>query len=180
MSKEFKKVKIPFHNSNRGRLHAVTEEESRAILASITQEELTVFRSAFSQFDKNGDGSISTKELAQVMRSLGQNPTESELQDAINEVDVDGSEAVEWEEFCVLMCRKMREKDPDNEIREAFRVFDTEGAGYIEAEEMRNIFLQLPERLSDEEMDALLRAGDRSGQGKFALSDLGIMLGYKN
>ena len=45
----------------RGRLHAVTEEESRAILASITQEELTVFRSAFSQFDKNGDGSISTK-----------------------------------------------------------------------------------------------------------------------
>ena len=61
---------------------------------------------------------------------------------------MDGSEAVEWEEFCVLMyrllllllllfnviifvLRKMREKDPDNEIREAFRVFDAEGVGYI-------------------------------------------------
>ena len=79
MSKEFKKLKIPFHNSDRymvhsswsgsrltllyfcrGRIHAVSEEESRAILASITEEELGVFRSAFSMFDRNGDGSIST------------------------------------------------------------------------------------------------------------------------
>jgi hypothetical protein len=52
------------------------------------------------------------------MRSLGQNPTEAELQDAINEVtqslvssvqvDVDGSGAVEWDEFCVLMYRKVQ------------------------------------------------------------------------
>ena len=65
------------------------------------------------------------------MRSLGQNPTEAELQDAINEVDVDGSGAVEWEEFCVLIYRKMREKDPENEIKQAARVFDPEGLGYI-------------------------------------------------
>ena len=48
------------------------------------------FREAFSLFDKNGDGTISSAELGTIMRSLGQNPTESELQDMINEVDVDG------------------------------------------------------------------------------------------
>ncbi len=53
---------------------------------------ISEFKEAFSLFDKDGDGTITTKELGTVMRSLGQNPTEAELQDMINEVDADG----EW------------------------------------------------------------------------------------
>jgi Ca2+-binding EF-hand superfamily protein len=53
------------------------------------------FKEAFSLFDKNGDGSISSKELGIVMRSLGQNPTDAELHDMINEVDVDGTSHAE-------------------------------------------------------------------------------------
>ena len=41
-------------------------------------------------FDKDGDGTISTLELGTVMKNLGHDPTEEELQDMINEVDKDG------------------------------------------------------------------------------------------
>ena len=48
------------------------------------------FKEAFSLFDKDGTGYITTKELGNLMRTLGQNPTEEELQDIINDVDFDG------------------------------------------------------------------------------------------
>ena len=51
---------------------------------------ISEFKEAFNLFDKNGDGVISCKELGTVMRSMGQNPTEAEIRDMINEVDADG------------------------------------------------------------------------------------------
>jgi len=51
---------------------------------------LLEYRDAFKFFDKDGNGFITTRELGAIMRSLGQNPTEIELQDMVNEVDYDG------------------------------------------------------------------------------------------
>uniref|UniRef100_A0A2I3RCV2 Uncharacterized protein n=1 Tax=Pan troglodytes TaxID=9598 RepID=A0A2I3RCV2_PANTR len=46
----------------------------------LTERQIAEFKETFSLFNKDGT----------VMRSLGQNPTEAELQDMINEVDADG------------------------------------------------------------------------------------------
>ena len=48
------------------------------------------FKEAFQLFDKDGSGAIDIDELAEVMKSLGQNPTRSELQAMIDEVDESG------------------------------------------------------------------------------------------
>uniref|UniRef100_A0A8C6UEL4 Calmodulin n=1 Tax=Neogobius melanostomus TaxID=47308 RepID=A0A8C6UEL4_9GOBI len=110
------------------------------------------FKEAFSLFDKDGDGTITTKELGTVMRSLGQNPTEAELQDMINEVDADGNGTIDFPEFLTMMARKMKDTDSEEEIREAFRVFDKDGNGYISAAELRHVMTNLGEKLTDEEM----------------------------
>ena len=47
---------------------------------NLTEDELSELKEAFSLFDRDGDGTISAKELGTVMRSLGQNPSEDELQ----------------------------------------------------------------------------------------------------
>ena len=70
-----------------------TRTHSRHVSPGLIMEngaDFAEFKEAFDLFDKDGDGCITTKELGVVMRSLGQNPTEPELMDMINEVDVDG------------------------------------------------------------------------------------------
>ena len=68
----------------------LSDADRKRILDSLTSEDLQSLQEAFTVYDKNHDGTITAKELSTVMRSLGQNPTDAEVQDMINEVDVDG------------------------------------------------------------------------------------------
>ena len=62
--------------------------------------------------------------MRRIYRQLGQNPTEAELQDMINEVDKDGTGLVEFPVFLYMMARKENDETAEDEIREAFKVFD--------------------------------------------------------
>lgn len=77
------------------------------------------------------------------MRSLGQNPTEAELQDMINEVDADGNGTIDFPEFLTMMARKMRDTDSEEEIREAFKVFDRDNNGFISAAELKHVMTSI-------------------------------------
>ncbi|ONK78548.1 uncharacterized protein A4U43_C02F19990 [Asparagus officinalis] len=109
---------------------------------------------------------ITTKELGTVMRSLGQNPTEAELQDMINEVDADGNGTIDFPEFLNLMARKMKDTDSEEELKEAFRVFDKDQNGFISAAELRHVMTNLGEKLTDEEVDEMIREADVDGDGQ--------------
>ncbi|GMY05323.1 calmodulin-7 isoform X2 [Fagus crenata] len=131
-----------------------------------TEDQISEFKEAFSLFDKDGDDCITTKELGTVMRSLGQNPTEAELQDMVNEVDVDGSGTIEFSEFLSLMARKMKDSDSEEQLKEAFRVFDKDQDGFISAIELRNVLTNLGEKLTDDEVDEMIREADADGDGQ--------------
>jgi len=123
------------------------------------------FKEAFKLFDKDGDGTIDSSELGTVMRSLGQNPTENELVDMINEVDADGNGCIDFEEFIQMMAKKMQDTDSEQELREAFRVFDRDGNGFISAGELRHVMTNLGEKLTDDEVDEMIREADLDGDG---------------
>ncbi|XP_014321885.1 calmodulin-like [Myotis lucifugus] len=100
------------------------------------------------------------------MRSLGQNPTEAESQGMIKEVDADGNGTIDLPEFLTMMARKMEDTDSEEEIREAFRVFDKDGNGYISAAELRHVMTDLGEMLTDEEVDEMIREADIDDDGQ--------------
>ncbi|CAM6014038.1 unnamed protein product [Sphagnum balticum] len=132
----------------------------------LTDEQIGEFKEAFSLFDKDGDGSITTQELGTVMRSLGQNPTEAELKDMIHEVDADGDGTIDFSEFLDLMARKMKDADSDEELKEAFKVFDKDQNGFISAAELRHVMINLGEKLTDEEVNEMIREADVDGDGQ--------------
>ncbi|KAA8572065.1 hypothetical protein EYC84_001990 [Monilinia fructicola] len=111
-------------------------------------------------------GQITSKELGTVMRSLGQNPSESELQDMINEVDADNNGTIDFPEFLTMMARKMKDTDSEEEIREAFKVFDRDNNGFISAAELRHVMTSIGEKLTDDEVDEMIREADQDGDGR--------------
>ena len=120
-------------------------------------------------------GQITTKELGTVMRSLGQNPSESELQDMINEVDADNNGTIDFPEFLTMMARKMKDTDSEEEIREAFKVFDRDNNGFISAAELRHVMTSIGEKLTDDEVDEMIREADQDGDGRIDCEELRML-----
>jgi len=124
----------------------------------LNDEQVAEFKEAFSLFDRDGDGKITSKELGVVMRSLGANPTEAELKEMIKEIDIDGNGTIDFPEFLTMMARKLQDSEGEEEIREAFKVFDKDGTGFISAAELRHVMTNLGEKLTSKWVDAELLA----------------------
>jgi calmodulin len=64
-----------------------------------------------------------------------------------------------------MMAKKMKDIDGEDEIREAFRVFDKDGNGFISSAELRHVMTNLGEKLTDAEVDEMIHEADIDGDG---------------
>lgn len=74
-------------------------------------------------------------------------------------------------QFIGLMARKLRDVDCEEEIREAFKVFDKNNDGFISAAELRHVMTNLGEKLSDQEVEEMIREADVDGDGEINYSE---------
>ncbi|KAM9584806.1 neo-calmodulin-like [Trichechus inunguis] len=169
-----------------------TKSEMKDKLDRINTRADCRIKEAFSLFDEDGDGTITTKELGTVMRSLGQNSTEAELQDMINEVDTDDSnDTVDFLEFLTVMPRKMKDTMKKLEkhfvclirIKKNKPIFELipthsdpilrhqDTSGYVGAAELYHMMTNLGEKLTDEKVDEMIREADIDGDGQVNYED---------
>lgn len=128
---------------------------------TLNEQELEKLWETFKVFDADGSGAISPEELKAIMQSLGQNPSDSQLQEMIQEVDLDFSGTIDFEEFKALMIAQSG--DRESRLKTAFNVFDEDRSGLISANELRDVMNKFG--LTNEELDQLIKEVDEDGDG---------------
>uniref|UniRef100_A0A7R9UHT9 Calmodulin n=1 Tax=Pinguiococcus pyrenoidosus TaxID=172671 RepID=A0A7R9UHT9_9STRA len=138
----------------------------RMAQASRQQDEIAEFKGAFELFDKNRDGTVDVRELRNVLRSLGQDPTSEELMEMVEEVDFNQNGVIDFNEFLTMMISRLDNIDYEGEMIAAFRTFDLNGDGHISAVELRHIMSKLGSDITDEEIEEMMLEAQISGNGQ--------------
>merc|ERR1712001_231497 len=146
----------------------------------LAQDEIKCLKVCFDLFDTKKVDFLSADDLGEIMRAMGFRPTEEELQELLLEIDEDGSGEIEFAEFCQL-CATYLVEDPDmetmkRELKDAFRIYDKEGLGYITTETLRGLIGELLAPLTEEELEGILEELDEDGSGSMDFDEFCEMM----
>ena len=110
--------------------------------AGLPDHVLAEYKEVFSIFDVDGDGTIDSNELDNVLKDLGTPATASELQELLAAVDTDQNGVIDFEEFCAMMSMRGptgAPTDPEEEAKNVFRALDKNGDGVVSLEDLQHI-----------------------------------------
>ncbi|CAF0861775.1 unnamed protein product [Adineta steineri] len=140
---------------------SISTTRSGSISTEIGQEQIDHIRDAFAVFDKEMTGSITTEQFSKVLESFGYNVPETELMTFISQLDIDKSGTIEFEEYLSFMLTFIKKNVTTEEnLRDAFNLFDQDGDGFINTTDLRDIMTNLGEKITDEDIDEMIREAD--------------------
>ncbi|KAM5209759.1 calcium-binding protein 5 isoform 1-T1 [Hipposideros larvatus] len=141
------------------------------------QDEIEELREAFLEFDKDRDGFISCKDLGNLMRTMGYMPTEMELTELGQQIRMNLGGRVDFDDFVELMTPKLLAETAGmigvQEMRDAFKEFDTNGDGAITLGELQQAMQKLlGEKLTPGEIAEVVQEADVNGDGTVDFEEL--------
>mmetsp|Transcript_44334 Transcript_44334/g.54293 ORF Transcript_44334/g.54293 Transcript_44334/m.54293 type:complete len:154 (-) Transcript_44334:237-698(-) len=122
-------------------------------------------KECFDLFDRNGSGKIPVEMLGKIIRSVGQTPSNAMVSDYIKEIDSDGTGTFDYASLVALLERHWEPPADPNQVVTAFKIFDPDGTGKISAAELRTVMTNLGEKLTNEEVNAMLKEADPTNSG---------------
>ncbi|XP_050216641.1 calmodulin-like protein 3 [Mercurialis annua] len=146
-------------------------------------------KSVFATFDKNGDGFITRQELKDSLKNIRIFMTEQEVEEMVKKVDSNGDGLIDFEEFC-LLCEslamtssnqeeeELKENDQDENLKEAFEVFDRDKDGLISVQELGLVLcsLGLREGKRVEDCKEMIKKVDMDGDGMVNFNEFKKMM----
>ncbi|OHS94814.1 Caltractin [Tritrichomonas foetus] len=143
----------------------MAQPQSHAI-SELSEEQKQEIREAFDQFDTDGSGSIDAKELKVAMRALGFELTREEIREMIKKVAGGNVPAIDFNQFMEMMGEKILQRNPLQEIKKAFSLFDKDHNGKISLKDLKTATIELGENLTDDELREMIKEADRDFDGE--------------
>ena len=129
------------------------------------------YTQAFEVFDKDKDGFVTRQELKTIMRSLGQNPSEDDIEEMMVTADANQDGKISYDEFMTLISNQIKSSEDVDEMSEAFAVFDVDKDGFITKSELRQVMNRLGENLTDAQLTAMIKEADTDNDGKISIKE---------
>ena len=129
-------------------------------------DQIEEYERAFQKYDINGDGVISVSELSILLGTLGLRPTEDEVVEMIAAVDANHDGVLSCSEFIRLMSRQHNPGlTPATQFEAIFKVFDTDGNGFISRSEFKDTLFSIGQKCTEEELNTLIDEIDLDRDG---------------
>ncbi|KAK8599782.1 hypothetical protein V6N13_060398 [Hibiscus sabdariffa] len=135
----------------------------------LSEDQKHAMKEAFTLFDTDSDGKIAPTELGMLMRSLGGNPTQAQLKDIVSQENL--TSPFDFKRFSELMEKHLKTEPFDQQLRDAFKVLDKEGTGFVLVSDLKHILTSVGEKLEPAEFDDWIKGMDVGADGKFKYED---------
>ena len=127
------------------------------MLTKIPKDKEQEIKSIFEKYDSNKDGFVNSSELANIIKSINTDVSDEELLELLQEIDLEVNGEINFEKFVSIVNRREYDVDTEEELLNAFKIFDKEGNGLINLDELKHIMLQVGKNLSESEIDEMLK-----------------------
>ncbi|AMD21162.1 HEL118Wp [Eremothecium sinecaudum] len=132
----------------------------------LLEEQKQEIYEAFSLFDMNNDGYLDFHEFKVALRALGFELDKRDILDIIDKYDTDGRRQISYDDFYLVVGDMILQRDPLDEIKRAFRLFDDDHTGKISIKNLKRVVKELGENLTDQELAAMIDEFDLDGDGE--------------